>query len=218
MSKVPFAQVSLRFRAGRSETELAALFAALPRWEPALTPTTVVRRGPGWPPALTPLGTQDLAELARACVAGRVLDWTFGTRSGQAAWSTRTELDQICIDAWLPFGGALEPRVVALIDGLPPGDEPGMAYVIDRLRDEPLTRDGLHGVTAMPPALFLDGAVVALLGGARVRSAPCRVRDVGTGLLLVVSDDLDASVTPAAYARRADVLTHLGLYPGAALR
>jgi hypothetical protein len=218
MANPPFAQFSLRFRKGLTEGDLTAIFAAVPGWEPQLTPAVTLRGGPGWSPAATRFVRQDLDDLIAACVAQRPLDWIFGTQSSRADWQVKTTFEQLFLDLRFYWSGALAPRMIGLLSALAPGLAPGMGFAVDRLRDEPLTRDGLQEITGMPPLLFLDHAATAHVGDTRVRSAPCLVQAALGGLLLVVADDLDTSVTPAGYARRAQVFSHLGLFPGAPLR
>lgn len=110
-----------------------------------------------------------------------------------------------------------EPPVAWLrrvVEALEPDALPEMAMLFDpESADDRLTREGLSGLTAVPPVLYLSGPALTVAGGEqRLREAPGEAVPISGGVALALRDPL-APMTGEESARLDAAAEHLGISP-----
>jgi hypothetical protein len=206
----------LRFRLGEPAARWAHLLDAVVAWDPALRPTQVERLSELEVDELRPWSDALAGELAARLADGPRLAWLLTAGDRRRSLQVRRLVDEVQLVVIEPIAPSPAARFASLVDAIAGSDAPAVAlgFGHDAERETDAVLDGLAATATLPPLLYLDGKATAHLGGlARLQAAPCDVRTVAGGVLLVVRETLCADPDDDEQARYEAVRAFLGMGP-----
>jgi hypothetical protein len=185
-------------------------------WEPLAHPAWVERlseleaeRPRPWTPALAD-------ELARRLAESPSVAWVLLPAVSGRSWQVRRVAAEVQAAVIEPASPRAADRLASLVAALanPDADAPApaLAFGHDADRETEAILDGLDRMQALPPLAYFDARASERLGGLeRLRRAPCEVREVAGGALLVVRETICDEPTDEELARYASVRAFLGM-------
>ncbi|HEY6033645.1 MAG TPA: hypothetical protein VIV58_05275 [Kofleriaceae bacterium] len=184
MTDDPRLRVSMSFPPGRSALQYERVLARLVAWRPDLAPRTLER--PSDPDAPDePWRDARWPEVAALCAGDRLRTWNLLADRGAISCSRKPTSVEIKLVIPRP---SAEPaaELARLLSMFELGDVPALVLGFDPASlDGRLLFQGLHGLEDVPPLMFVDRTIAAMLGGERrLAGGPAELRPVAGGLLI----------------------------------